>query len=102
MSNGASAEIAASATDADGTTNTVTYAITAQSCAGAFCDDSGSGAVTVADTSAIDYETATSCTITVTATSADSSTSDTTFTVTITDVDEFDVVLRSIPTLQCQ
>ena len=36
--------------------NTVTCAITAQSCSGAFAIDSGSGAVTVADTSAIDYE----------------------------------------------
>ena len=56
VSNGASAEITASATDADGTTNTVTYAITAQSCSGAFAIDSGSGAITVADTSVIDYE----------------------------------------------
>ena len=58
VSNGASAEITASATDADGTTNTVTYAINSQSCSGAFAIDAGSGAVTVADTSAIDYETA--------------------------------------------
>ena len=93
VANGASAEITASATDADGTTNTVTYAINSQSCTGAFAIDSGSGAITVADTSAIDYETATSCTITVRATSADGSSSDTTFTVTVTDHDEFDVGL---------
>ena len=42
----------------------------------------------MADTSAIDYDTAQSCTITVTATSADSSTSSTTFTVTLTDVND--------------
>ena len=70
VSNGASAEITASASDADGSTNTVSYAITAQSCSGAFEIDSSSGAITVADTSAIDYDTAQSCTITVTATSA--------------------------------
>ena len=88
VANGASAEITASATDADGTTNTVTYAINSQSCSGAFAINSGTGAVTVADTSAIDYESGTTCTITVRATSADGSTSDTTFTVTITDVDD--------------
>ena len=88
VSNGASAEITASASDADGSTNTVSYAITAQSCSGAFEIDSSSGAITVADTSAIDYDTAQSCTITVTATSADSSTAEETFTVTLTDVND--------------
>ena len=95
IANGASAEITALATDADGTTNTVTYTITAQSCAGAFAVDSSSGAVTVADTSALDYETANSCTLEITATSADTSTGATTFTVTLTDVDEFDVTAPS-------
>ena len=54
----------------------------------AFTIDSSSGAITVADTSAIDYDTAQSCTVTVTATSADTSTAQETFTVTLTDVND--------------
>ena len=81
--------ITASATDADGTTNTVTYAVQAQSCGGALqISDSSTGVVTVANTNAIDYEAGTTCTITVRATSADNSHADETFTVTITDVNE--------------
>ena len=73
VSNGASAEITVSATDADGSTNTVTYAVSSQSCSGAFAIDSNSGAVTVSDTSAIDYDTSQYCTLTVLATSSDGS-----------------------------
>ena len=64
VANGASAEITASASDADGTTNTVTYDITSQTCAGAFSIDASSGVVTVADTTAIDHETSSTCDVT--------------------------------------
>ena len=65
VSNGASAEITATASDADGTTNTVTYDITSQTCSGAFAVGESTGIVTVADTGAIDYETSDSCDLTV-------------------------------------
>ena len=91
VANGASAEITASASDSDGTDNTVTYGIASQTCTGAFTIAGSTGVVTVADTSAIDFETASNCYVVVRATSADGSTADTNFTVTITDVDEFDV-----------
>ena len=81
--------------DADGTTNTVTYDITSQTCSGAFAIGESTGIVTVADTGAIDYETSDSCDLTVRATSADSSTSSTTFTVAITDVDDVAPVFTS-------
>ena len=74
VANGASAQITARATDSDGSNNAVTYAITAQSCTGAFTIGQASGAVTVADTSAIDYEAGSTCTLTVQAASADTST----------------------------
>ena len=80
--------------DADGTTNTVTYDITSQTCSGAFAIGESTGIVTVADTGAIDYETSDSCDLTVRATSADS-TSSTTFTVAITDVDDVAPVFTS-------
>ena len=91
VANGASAEITASASDSDGTDNTVTYGIASQTCTGAFTIAGSTGVVTVADTSAIDFETASNCYVVVRATSADGSTADTNFTVTITDIDEFDV-----------
>ena len=51
--------------------------------------------VTVADPSAIDYETATSLTIEVTATSDDGSTSAQTYNIAVNDADEFDVTAVS-------
>ena len=53
--------------------------------------DSSTGVVTVGDTTALDYDTATSCTVTIKATSADGSHASQTFTLTLTDVDESDV-----------
>ena len=54
IANGATVGITASASDADATTNTVTYAITAQSCDGALqISDSSTGVVTVANTNAL-------------------------------------------------
>ena len=70
VTNGASAEITASASDSDGTNNEVTYGIASQTCTGAFTIAGSPGIVTVADTSAIDYETATNCYVVVRATSA--------------------------------
>ena len=90
VANGATVGVTALASDADGTTNTITYSVTANSCADVFTVGSSTGVVTVADKSNIDYETATSCTVTVKATSADGSHDSTTFTVAVTDVDEFD------------
>ena len=90
---GTAAEITASASDADGTNNAITYSVTAQSCANAFAVGESTGIVTVADSTNLNYEVATDneCTVQITATSADTSTAATTFTVTLTDVDEADV-----------
>ena len=85
---GTTANITASSSDADGTTNTVTYSIVSQTCNGAFSIDSSSGDVAVASPSAIDYEVSTTCGITIRATSADGSTADSTFVVDITDVND--------------
>ena len=85
---GTTANITASSSDADGTTNTVTYSIVSQTCNGAFSIDSSSGDVAVASSSAIDYEASTTCGITIRATSADGSTADSTFVVDITDVND--------------
>ena len=74
-----------SASDQDGSSNTITYAITAQSCTGALAVDSSTGVVTVASGAALDFETANSCTVTISATSADTSTDSTQFTVSVTD-----------------
>jgi VCBS repeat-containing protein len=71
------------ATDADAT-DTVTYSLT-DNAGGRFAIDTNTGVVTVADTSLLDFETATSHTVTVQATSTDGSTSTETFTINLTD-----------------
>ena len=81
--NGTAVGITALATDAD-TTDTVTYALS-DNAGGRFAVDSSTGIVTVADSSLLDYETATSHTVEVTATSTDGSTSIQSFTVNLTD-----------------
>ena len=78
--------VTASASDADGTNDAITYSISAQTCAGVFAIDSASGVVDVDDNTNLDYESATQCDVTVTATSADGSTASTTFPITVTDV----------------
>ncbi|MFN9366937.1 MAG: cadherin repeat domain-containing protein, partial [Planctomycetota bacterium] len=88
--NGASVGITASASDADATTNTITYTLD-DAAGGRFAINSSTGVVTVADSSLLNYESATSHSITVRATSADGSWSTLTFTINLTDVDEFDV-----------
>ncbi|MFN9539525.1 MAG: cadherin domain-containing protein [Planctomycetota bacterium] len=87
---GTTVGITASASDADATTNTITYTLD-DSAAGRFAVDSSTGVVTVAGS--IDYETNTSHSITVRATSSDTSFSTQSFTITIGDVDEFDVTV---------
>ncbi|MFN9366848.1 MAG: cadherin repeat domain-containing protein, partial [Planctomycetota bacterium] len=86
--NGTSVGIIASASDADATTNTITYTLD-DAAGGRFTINSSTGVVTVADSSLLNYEAATSHSITVRATSADSSWSTQTFTISLTDVDEF-------------
>jgi protocadherin Fat 4 len=90
VSNGDSVGITASATDADGSNNTVTYSLS-DDAGGIFEIDANTGEVSILDASGIDYENATSHTIEVTATSADGSTSTQSYTINVTDVDEFDV-----------
>ncbi len=70
--NGTLVGITASASDADATTNTVTYTLD-NSAGGRFAIDSATGVVTVADGSLLNYEAATSHGIVVRATSADGS-----------------------------
>ena len=80
--------ITASASDADATTNAITYTLD-NDAGGRFAINAGSGVVTVAG--ALDREAAASHGIVVRATSADGSFSTQAFTVSLTDVDEFDV-----------
>ncbi|MGM9491342.1 beta strand repeat-containing protein [Ideonella sp. YS5] len=86
---GAVVGVTAHASDADATTNVVTYSL-ADDAGGRFAIDATTGVVTVAG--AIDREaTGAAMNITVRATSADGSTADQAFTIGINDVDEFDV-----------
>ena len=78
----------ASASDADGSNDTVTYSLSSNP-GSLFAIGSSSGIVTLSGV--LDYETATSHTIEVTATSADTSTSTASYTIGVTDVDEYNV-----------
>jgi hypothetical protein len=80
--------ITASATDADATSNTITYSLD-DSAGGRFAINASSGVVTVAG--ALDAETALSHGIVVRATSADGSSSTQGFTIAVGDVNEFGV-----------
>ncbi len=82
--NGTLVGITAHATDADGTNNTVTYALS-DNAGGRFTIDAVTGVVTVANGALLDFESAASHTITVTATSSDGSTSSQSFTIALTD-----------------
>ncbi len=82
--------ITALASDADATTNVITYALLNNS-GGRFAIDPITGVVTVADGSLLDAESATSHDVTVRALSADGSFADATFIIEVSDVDEFDV-----------
>jgi hypothetical protein len=85
--NGDLVGITASATDGDGSNNTVTYNLT-DNAGGRFTINSTTGVVSVADASLLNFETAQSHNITVRATSSDGSTSNQTFAITVTDVNE--------------
>ncbi|MFN9963292.1 MAG: cadherin domain-containing protein [Planctomycetota bacterium] len=87
---GLNARVTASASDADGSNNTITYSLT-NTAGGRFAINSSTGVVTVANGSLLNFESATSHTITVRATSADGSFTDQNFTIAVTDVDEFDI-----------
>ena len=88
---GTAVGVTALASDADATTNGVTYTLTGNP-GGLFQIDSTTGEVTLA--AAIDREaTGASIDIEVTATSADASTAAATFTIAIGDVDELDVTV---------
>src|SRR5207247_521087 len=80
--------VTAFASDADATTNTVSYSLI-DSAGGKFAIDPTTGVVTVAG--AIDREADASLNITVRATSADGSTADQVFAIAVNDVNEFAV-----------
>jgi hypothetical protein len=81
--NGDSANITASATDANG--GTVTYSLTGDA-GGRFAIDPATGVVTVADAELLDFETATSHQITVRVTDAHGAFSEQGFAIAVTDV----------------
>jgi VCBS repeat-containing protein len=85
---GTAVGITAQASDADATTNTVSYSLS-DDAGGRFAIDSATGVVTVAG--AIDRETDSSLSITVRATSADGSSKEQAYTLAIDDVNEFAV-----------
>ena len=85
-SNGTIVGITALATDAD-VSDAVSYSLT-DNAAGRFAIDSLTGVVTVANSTALDYELVTSHNITVKATSTDGSFSTNTFLIQLTDVNE--------------
>ena len=85
---GAAVGITASASDADGTTNAITYSLTSNP-GGLFAIHPTTGVVTLS--ASLNYEAATSHQITIQAASADGSTASQVFTIHVTDVDEFNV-----------
>jgi len=96
--NGSTVGITASATDGDGTNNTVTYSLT-DNAGGRFTIDSTTGVVTVVDGTLLNFEIAQSHNITVQATSSDTSTATQTFTIVVTDVNEATNTIVSITPL---
>ncbi|XZE33950.1 cadherin domain-containing protein [Pirellulaceae bacterium SH501] len=85
--NGTLVGITASASDADATTNGITYTLD-DNAGGRFAIDSATGVVSVADGSLLNYEAATHHGIVVRATSADGSFSVQNYTIQVTDVNE--------------
>src|SRR6185503_7233957 len=88
--NGTVVGITALASDADATTNTITYTLD-DDAGGRFAIDATTGVVTVADGTLLDREAAASHGIIVRATSADGSFSSQAFTINLNDLDEFDI-----------
>ncbi|MGN6135409.1 MAG: cadherin domain-containing protein, partial [Aureliella sp.] len=89
-SDGTVVGIVANATDADSTTNMITYSLE-DSAGGRFAIDPTSGVVTVAAAGGLDFEANASHSITVRATSADGSFSTRVFSIAVNDINEFDV-----------
>ncbi len=85
--NGTLVNITGLASDADATTNAITYSLD-DNAGGRFTIDANTGVVTVLDGSLLNYEAATSHSITIRATSADASFSTQSFTINLTDVNE--------------
>ncbi|MFN9911806.1 MAG: cadherin domain-containing protein, partial [Pirellulaceae bacterium] len=85
--NGTVVGVTASASDADGSNNTITYSLD-DSAGGRFTINSSTGVVTVANSSLLNFEAATSHNITLRATSADASFSTQVFTINLTNVNE--------------
>jgi hypothetical protein len=88
--NGTVVGITALASDADATTNVITYSLD-DDAGGRFAIGAATGVVTIADGSLLDREAAASHSITVRATSADGSSSTQAFSIALTDVNEFAV-----------
>lgn len=86
--NGTTVGITASAFDADGSNNSIAYSLD-NNANGRFSINGTTGVVTLADSSLVDFETATSHSITVRATSADSSWQTADFTIEVSDTNEF-------------
>ncbi|MGN6547614.1 MAG: cadherin domain-containing protein, partial [Aureliella sp.] len=82
------------AVDGDATNNAITYSLD-DDAGGRFAIDASTGAVTVADGSLLDRESAASHDIVIRATSVDGSSSTQTFTIAVNDVDEFDITATS-------
>ena len=90
MANGSTVGVTASASDADGSNNTITYSLS-NDAGGRFAINASTGVVTVADGSMLDREAAASHDITVRADSADGSSNTQVFTINLLDANEFDV-----------
>ncbi len=88
--NGTTVGITAFATDADATTNAISYSLD-DSAGGRFAIDGSTGVITVADGTLLNREAAASHDIVVRATSADGSFSTQAYTISVNDLDEFDV-----------
>jgi len=88
--NGTTVGVTAFASDADATTNTITYSLD-DTAGSRFAIDGSTGVVTVANGTLLDGESAASHNVVVRATSADGSFSTQTLTINVNDVDEFDV-----------
>ena len=87
---GTTVGISASAIDADGTTNTITYSLD-NNAGGRFGIDGSTGVVSVANSNLLDHESAISHSITVRATSADGSSQTEVFVIAIENANEFGI-----------
>ena len=91
---GTAVGITASASDADGSNNTITFSLD-NDAGGRFAIDSISGAITVANASLLDHETEAVHDLIVRATSSDGSSSTAVFTVQVADANEHDPTINN-------